>query len=125
MGPVSPSLDKKLLNKVKEKLEAKSSVHPAAFRGWKEVSGYQKGDQLTPTDDIMDLLTRTTFLEERLPEWLYGDWYHIVAALTLGAIICWVFGHYKFFLGPVFFVTFPVAAYYRSCIRKYLSLIHI
>ena len=125
MGPVSPSLDKKLLNKVKEKLEAKSSVHPAAFRGWKEVSGYQKGDQLTPTDDIMDLLTRTTFLEERLPEWLYGDWYHIVAALTLGAIICWVFGHYKFFLGPVFFVTFPVAAYYRSCIRKYRHKIRL
>lgn len=54
MGPVSLSADKDLLKKVKEKLEAKSRVHPAAFRGWKEVGGYQEGDQLTHTDEIMD-----------------------------------------------------------------------
>lgn len=125
MGPVSLSADKDLLKKVKEKLEAKSRVHPAAFRGWKEVGGYQEGDQLTHTDEIMDLLTRSTFLEEHLPEWLYGDWYHIVAALTLGALICWAFGYFKFYLGPVFFVTLPVALYYRSCIRKYRQKIRL
>lgn len=103
-----------------EKQEAqKRRPHTAAYRGWKEVGGFQKGDELTPTDNIMDLLTKSTVLEEILPGYLYGDWYHIVAIIIVGSLLCWLLGHYGFFLGPVFFVTFPAAMYYRSCVRKY------
>ncbi|QPG77149.1 hypothetical protein FOA43_004554 [Brettanomyces nanus] len=124
-GTVSPSVSKSLLEKLKKKEAAKRKPHPAAFRGWKEVSGFQDGDQLTKTDEIMDLLTRSTFMEQYLPEYLYGDWYHISGCLILGSFLSWLFGHFGLFLGPVFLVSLPVALYYRTSIRKYRQTIRM
>ncbi|VEU23183.1 DEKNAAC104313 [Brettanomyces naardenensis] len=124
-GPVSPSIDQSLRDKLTKIEEKKRKPHPAAFRGWKEVSGFEDGDQLTPTDEIMDLLTSSTLLEQYLPDYLYGDWYHIVAIILIGSLLSWILGHFGFFLGPVFFVTVPVALYYRLSIRTYRQSIRM
>ncbi|ODV83193.1 hypothetical protein CANARDRAFT_9769 [[Candida] arabinofermentans NRRL YB-2248] len=122
-GPVSKPLDKKLLDAMKELEAKKRQPHEAAFRGWKEVAGYEEEDALTPDDEIMDLLTKSTLLDNYLPEIAYGDWYHQVAIVILGGFLSWFLGRFRFSIGPVFFVTFITTMYYRSSIRKYrLSL---
>ncbi|KGK35353.1 hypothetical protein JL09_g5497, partial [Pichia kudriavzevii] len=80
-APVSRSIGSKLRKAREEKEAAKRSPHAAAFRGWKEVTGYDDSFALSPVDEIMDLLTRSTSLEEILPENLYGEWFHGVGAL--------------------------------------------
>ncbi len=122
-GAVSRSIGKKLRKKMEEKAATKRKAHPAALRGWKELTGYDTSYELKQTDQIMDLLTRSTTLDEYLPEFLYGDWYHGVAVIIVTALLCATLGKYKFNLGFVFIITFFAAGYYRSSIRKYrLSL---
>lgn len=118
-SPVSKSIGKKLRHAMKEKESKKRSQHPASFRGWKEVSGFDNEDVLSPLDEIMDLLTRATSLDQYLPEYLYGDWYHGIAVTILSAFLCWLFGRFRFGLGIIFFITVVSAFYYRSSIRKY------
>ncbi|GME82369.1 unnamed protein product [Ambrosiozyma monospora] len=124
-GPVTKSIDKKSLKKAAELEAQKRQPHDAAFMGWKEVAGFQEGDELTPTDEIMDLLTRSTFLDEYLPEVAYGDWYHTVGVVFVGAFLSWFLGRYSFSLGPVFFITILTAVYYRTSIRKYRHSIRL
>lgn len=118
-GSVSQSIGKKLRTAMEENEAKKRSEHPASFRGWKEVSGYDKSYALTPVDEIMDLLTRATTLDQYLPEIAYGDWYHGIAITILACLICGFLGKFRFSLGFVFFITFASALYYRSSVRKY------
>lgn len=118
-NPVSKSISKKLQNAMKEKEANKRTEHPASFRGWKEVSGYEKSYALKPIDELMDLLTRATTLDQYLPEKLYGDWYHGIAITIVSCIISGFLGKFRFSLGTVFFITFVSALYYRSSVRKY------
>lgn len=77
---------------MEEKELQKRSEHPASFRGWREVSGYDKSYALSPVDEIMDLLTRATTLDQYLPEFAYGDWYHAWNCdHNLGVLIVWPF----------------------------------
>lgn len=118
-APVSKSIDSKLLKKMEEVENAKRISHPASFRGWKEVVGYDKEDELTHYDQIMDLLTRATTLEQYLPEYLYGDWYHGIAVILVAILLCGIIGKFRLSMGFNFIVTFFAALYYRSSIRKY------
>lgn len=118
-GPVSKSIGNKLRKAMEEKELQKRSEHPASFRGWREVSGYDKSYALSPVDEIMDLLTRATTLDQYLPEFAYGDWYHGIAITILASLLSGLFGWLKWSLGAVFLVTFAAAFYYRSSVRKY------
>lgn len=124
-GAASVSISPELRKKVDQKMAAKRKPHDAAFTGWREVTGWEEGDDLTEDDQIMDLLTRSTFLEQYLPEAAYGDWYHIAAILILGSLLTWALGYFRFGVGLVFFIVLPVALYYRTCIRKYRGAIRI
>ncbi|KAI0463797.1 hypothetical protein LJB42_002803 [Komagataella kurtzmanii] len=97
----------------------KREVHNTSFTGWREVAGWEPKDTLTADDELMDLLTKQTFLENSLPEVAYGDWYHNFAALVLGATLCWIVGRFKLSLALVFFIVLPLALYYRTSIRKF------
>lgn len=103
--------------------EIKRPAVPATFRGWKEVSGWRESDTLTAEDELDDLLSTPTSLENYLPEVAYGDWYHNVGVLFLGGFLSWFFGWFGFSLAPVFFVIVITTAYYRTQIRKYRSRI--
>lgn len=118
-APVSRSIGSKLRKAREEKEAAKRSPHAAAFRGWKEVTGYDDSFALSPVDEIMDLLTRSTSLEEILPENLYGEWFHGVGALLTACLLSSIVGYFRLSLGPVFFITIIFGLYYRSSIRKY------
>ncbi|OUM53042.1 hypothetical protein BVG19_g2288 [[Candida] boidinii] len=115
----SKNVSRKVLNEAKQADDAKRKPHDAAFMGWKEVGGWEQSDALSPSDELMDLLTRATFLDNYLPEIAYGDWYHNAAIIILGALLCWVIGKFGFGLGPTFIITFISAVYYRASIRKY------
>ncbi|KAG7910329.1 hypothetical protein KL907_001220 [Ogataea polymorpha] len=117
-GPVSRT-DKRLLEQRKKKEEQKRLPHTAAFTGWKEVGGWENQDSLTYEEEIVDLLTKSTFLDEYLPEIAYGDWYHTVGIVILGGLLSWLLGRFRFSLGPTFFVMLASALYYRASIRKY------
>lgn len=118
-GAVSKSIGKKLKDAMAAKEAKKRTQHPASFRGWREVSGYDHSYKLSQVDEIMDLLTRATTLDQYLPEIAYGDWYHGIAIIILGAFLSGLLGKFKFSLGTVFFVTFFCALFYRSSVRKY------
>ncbi|ODV97927.1 hypothetical protein PACTADRAFT_47760 [Pachysolen tannophilus NRRL Y-2460] len=93
------------------------------FRGWKEVGGWQEEDVLTPDDELVDLLSRATLLDEYLPDKFYGDWYHSVVLLGLGGIISFLIGKLKFSVAPLFYIILLFSIAYRTSIRKYRSLI--
>lgn len=95
----------------------------ATFRGWKEVSGWKESDTLTANEELDDLLSTPTSLEDVLPPAAYGDWYHNVAVLFAGGLLSWIFGYFRFSLAPVFFVVVAAALYYRTQIRKYRTVI--
>ncbi|GMM36152.1 tricalbin [Saccharomycopsis crataegensis] len=95
----------------------------ATFRGWKEVSGWRENDTLTKEDELDDLLSTPTLLENYLPDIAYGQWFHNVAILFIGGLFSWFFGHFRFSLGPVFFIILFTAIYYRTQIRKYRTVI--
>lgn len=118
-APVSKSIGKKLRKSMEENLAKKRSEHPASFRGWKEVAGYDDSYALSASDETMDLLTRATTLDQYLPESLYGDWYHGIGMTMVATLLSGLVGKFRFNLGFVFFITFFAALYYRSSIRKY------
>lgn len=103
--------------------EIKRPAIPATFRGWREVSGWKESDRLTGEDELDDLLLTPTILESYLPDPAYGDWYHNVGVLLVAGLFSWILGHFRFSLGPVFFVTLITAVYYRTQIRRYRSVI--
>lgn len=91
----------------------------ATFQGWKEVGHWEKADTLTAEDEVIDLLSRGSFLDTLLPSVAYGDWYHNAAYLILGGLLSWVVGWFRFSLAPVFFIMVACVILYRSSIRKY------
>lgn len=118
-GPVSRSIGHKLKEERVKFEKSQRKPHPASFRGWQEFTGFEKGDEMTQLDEVMDLLTRATTLEQYLPEYLYGDWYHGIAVVILACILCSVLGWFRLNVGRTFMITLLAAFYYRTSIRKY------
>lgn len=118
-GPVSRSIGRKLHEARDKWAKAQRKPHPASFRGWQEFTGFEKGDEMNQMDEVMDLLTKATTLEQYLPEALYGDWYHGVGVIFVGCILCSVVGWFKLNVGRTFLVTLLTAVYYRTSVRKY------
>lgn len=118
-GPVSRSIGRRLREKREQYEQSRRKPHPASFRGWQEFTGFEKGDELSQMDEVMDLLTRATTLELYLPEALYGDWYHGIAVILVACAFCCTIGYFRLNVGRTFLVTFLAAMYYRTSVRKY------
>lgn len=118
-GVVSRSIGRKLREKRETYIASQRKPHPASFRGWEEFTGFEKGDEMNQMDEVMDLLTRATTLEQYLPEYLYGDWYHGVGVILVGCLLCTVIGWFRLSVGRTFAITLITAIYYRSSVRKY------
>lgn len=92
---------------------------PPAYRGWKEVGGYDHTEKLTVEDEMTDLLSKSSFFDNYLPSMTFGDWYHNVAYMILSGLLSWIFGWFRFSLAPVFFIMLSFGIFYRSSVRKY------
>ncbi|CAI4838818.1 CBM_collapsed_G0053310.mRNA.1.CDS.1 [Saccharomyces cerevisiae] len=91
----------------------KRSIHEASYVGWKQIGGWEDKDELTLDDELMDM-TRETFLDNIIPDSLYGDWYHSVAIFFIGGVASFALGHYKFSMGSAFFVIVITSLLYRT-----------
>lgn len=89
------------------------------YRGWREVGHFESDDVMTAEDYQYDLTLKPSFFDTQLPLMLFGDWYHNVGWLTIGAFLLWFFGYFYFLLGPVFFVVVVCLIFYRLSVRKY------
>lgn len=110
--------------KIKRTEAASFTRHPvdASYVGWKQIGGWEEKDILTLDDELLDL-NDETFLDNVIPDNLYGDWYHAVAVFFIGGFLSFLLGHYKFSLAPVFFVIVATGVLYRASIKKYRASI--
>ena len=76
----------------------------ASYVGWKQIGGWEEKDELTLEDELQDL-SDETYLDNFLPDKLYGDWYHAGGVFFLGGTLSFLVGKLGFSLGPVFFIT--------------------
>ncbi|EJS41935.1 tcb2p [Saccharomyces arboricola H-6] len=90
----------------------------ASYVGWKQVGGWEEKDQLTHQDLLVDF-NKDTFLGNLLPDKLYGDWYHNVAILAIGALCSFVLGYFRFSFASVFIVMTATGFLYRTSSKKY------
>ena len=86
----------------------------ASYVGWKQVGGWEEKDSLTPEDLLVEA-NKDTFLGSFLPDKLYGDWYHEVAILIIGALSSFVLGYFKLSLASVLIVMLTTGLLY-SCL---------
>ncbi|ODQ80179.1 hypothetical protein BABINDRAFT_171199 [Babjeviella inositovora NRRL Y-12698] len=93
------------------------------YRGWKEVGGWEQADKLVAEDELEDLSSRTTLLEEYLPVAAYGDWYHHVGYIIGAGLLSWLVGWFRFSLAPVFVILVAVSLVYRASMRKYRAVL--
>ncbi|CAN3371572.1 hypothetical protein DIURU_004012 [Diutina rugosa] len=89
------------------------------YRGWREVGHFESDDVMTAEDYQYDLTSKSSFFDTQLPSKLFGEWYHNVGWLAIGAFFSWFWGYFYFSLGPVFFVVLVCSVFYRSSVRKY------
>lgn len=101
-------------------MKVRQSV-PPSYRGWREVGGYQDKDALSPEDEMMDLLSKSTLLDQYVPSKFYGDWYHNAGLLAVGGIFSWLLGKFRFSIASLFFIVFMFSMFYRVSVRQYRS----
>ncbi|ODV60919.1 lipid-binding protein [Ascoidea rubescens DSM 1968] len=111
----------KSINQPQQPVVKKRVPKSANFRGWKETVGWLEFDILSLEDELDDLLNTPTHLDNLLPDFAYGDWYHNVAIFILAGLTCFILGKFKFSLAPVFPFMVIFSLYYRTQIRKYRS----
>ena len=110
------------LSEFPEKPPPRLPVEPT-YRGWREVGGYEDEDALTLDDDVVDLLSKASFLDTYLPASAYGDWYHNVGFLFVGGLLSFIIGWFRLSAGPLFVVIVVTALLYRSSVRKYRTVL--
>ena len=110
--PGSPSLERRkaLLN---------GGIHTTEDEGWERVGweprfGFPPGD----FDSSESLQDRQTWLETRLGDRFYGDWWHNAGIIVFACLSCWTIAVLGGGLGYVFIVMAFCATYYRTSIRR-------
>jgi Ca2+-dependent lipid-binding protein len=78
------------------------------------------GDGMTATEreDTSTLLDHQTFLEGRLDEKFFGDWYHNTAVIIFACLSSWVVALFGGGLGWVFIIMATCGTYYRTSLRR-------
>ncbi|KAJ5180862.1 Tricalbin [Penicillium capsulatum] len=69
-------------------------------------------------DDEGTLLDHQTFLEDRLPDKFFGDWYHNAAIIVFACLISWMIAVLGGGIGWVLMVMAACSTYYRTSIRR-------
>ncbi|KKY24469.1 putative membrane bound c2 domain protein [Phaeomoniella chlamydospora] len=69
-------------------------------------------------DDGATLLDHQTFLEGKLDDKFFGDWYHNTAVIIFACISSWLIAVLGGGLGWVFFIMAACGTYYRTSIRR-------
>lgn len=64
------------------------------------------------------LLDHQTFLEGRLPDKFFGDWYHNAAIIVFASLISWVIAALGGGIGWVLLILAGCSTYYRTSIRR-------
>ncbi|ATY60831.1 membrane bound C2 domain-containing [Cordyceps militaris] len=87
---------------------------PYMRTGWAPKMGWPS----EKTSESESLLDHSTWLEGRLPDSLYGDWYHNTAIVIIACIISWLIAVLGGGLGWVLIVMAACATYYRTSLRR-------
>jgi Ca2+-dependent lipid-binding protein len=87
---------------------------PYTKTGWAPQIGWPKEG----IHEAESLLDHTTFLESKLPDTLYGDWYHNAAIIAFACLASWIVAVFGGGLGWVFIVMAICSTYYRTSIRR-------
>ncbi|KAL2757592.1 hypothetical protein ACRALDRAFT_1039836 [Sodiomyces alcalophilus JCM 7366] len=69
----------------------------------------------TETESLLD---HSTWLENNIPDTLYGDWYHNAAIIVFACISSWLVAVLGGGLGWIFIVMAVCSTYYRTSIRR-------
>ncbi|CAL5869238.1 uncharacterized protein PFLUO_LOCUS3466 [Penicillium psychrofluorescens] len=75
-------------------------------------------EKLAGEDAEGTLLDHQTFLEGRLSDKLFGDWYHNAGIIVFACLISWLIAALGGGLGWVLFVMAACSTYYRTSIRR-------
>lgn len=115
-GAVAPA------NGVVDKTTAANGIAPEEERWARDKVGWAPrfGDGMTPAEreDTTTLLDHQTFLEGRLDESLFGDWYHNAAVIIFACLSSWVIALLGGGLGWVFIIMATCGTYYRTSLRR-------
>ena len=78
------------------------------------------GDGMTAAEkaDTSNLLDHQTFLESRLDEKFFGDWYHNTAVIIFACLASWIIALFGGGLGWVFIIMAACGTYYRTSLRR-------
>ncbi|CRG83503.1 Tricalbin-1 [Talaromyces islandicus] len=71
-----------------------------------------------PPDEEETLLDHRTFLEDKLSDKFFGDWYHNAAVIVFACLTSWVIAVLGGGLGWVFLVMAACGTYYRTSVRR-------
>jgi len=82
--------------------------------GWAPRFGFPPGD----FDSSESLQDRLTWLETRLDDRFYGDWWHNAGVIIFACLACWTTAVLGGGLGYVFIIMAICATYYRTSIRR-------
>ncbi|KXJ85964.1 C2 domain-containing protein [Microdochium bolleyi] len=93
---------------VKEKEDLAAKVGWAPRFGWPE-------DTVLEGDSMLD---HTTWLESKVPDQFYGDWYHNAAIIVVACILSWLIAVLGGGLGWVMIVMAGCSTYYRTSVRR-------
>ncbi|KAM9879158.1 C2 domain-containing protein [Verticillium dahliae] len=87
---------------------------PYERTGWAPQFGW-------PNDNAQDaesLLDHSTWLEGKVPDKFYGDWYHNAAIIVFACISSWLVAVLGGGLGWVFMIMAACSTYYRTSLRR-------
>ncbi|KAF2756287.1 tricalbin [Pseudovirgaria hyperparasitica] len=82
--------------------------------GWAPRFGALKNDD----DDGTTLLDHQTWLEGKIDDKFFGDWYHNAGIMVFACLTCWVVGILGGGLGWIFIVGAFCTTYYRTSLRR-------
>ena len=94
-------------------------IHTPVDEGWDRVGweprfGFPPGD----FDSSESLQDQQTWLETRLGDRFYGDWWHNAGVIIFACLSCWTTAVLGGGLGYVFIIMAFCATYYRTSIRR-------
>ncbi|KAJ5121075.1 Tricalbin [Penicillium bovifimosum] len=75
-------------------------------------------DKLASLGDEGTLLDHETFLEGRLPDKFFGDWYHNAAVIVFACLASWIIAVLGGGIGWVLMIMAACSTYYRTSIRR-------
>ncbi|KAF4464668.1 hypothetical protein FALBO_8500 [Fusarium albosuccineum] len=91
-----------------------SEEAPYSRTGWAPRLGW-------PSDDLLEqesLLDHGTWVEGKLPDTLYGDWYHNTGLIIFACITSWLVAVFGGGLAWVIIIMATCSTYYRTSLRR-------